>query len=142
MNKQDFITQLGFTQQMMCSWCTNPDALKRILFTAWVDTYGEHADSHYTLQEPWWGMNDEATGYQPNRLDHDEKFDLVLNDGYEAFMFYLTAEDVNDTPRSIKRVNCAYIDRCNLVWRPDGIILGFPTERIVVSDWDKTVAAA
>lgn len=139
-NKQTFITDRGFKQDNMWSWNTEPDANRRILFTAWVDKEGTTptGSKYYTVQEPWWGINANGDGFQKNRINHDASFDMVFNRGFTPFLFYITAVDLMANPRVIATVEMNYVDSCLLAEQPNGHIWAFPTSRIFSQEWKKS----
>lgn len=138
MNKSTFVKHLGFTQQSNYAWCSHPDADKRILFTAWQHLRVEYESGNhaYIVQEPHWAAKT-AWGFKSGtRNDHDDKFRLVFEDGFEPWLYYLDAtEPYGDQTKRIKNLNTYYIDRCHMVRLENGNIIAIPLERVMREDW-------
>ena len=115
------------------SWCGVNVAEKKVYLSVWEDQKYEAYDCDrkaYIVQEEWWGM--EAGTPSPGRNDHDAKLDLVFNGGYEAFGYFIVAEDVDAQPRKIKRTKTSFVCALELERLEDSTVIGYVGERIEV----------
>ena len=133
-NRLQLMKRLGAKQlNTVWSWCAVDEENRKVYFSAWIDLKGKKDGKvYYILQEPDWGI-DVLTGQaSPARNDHDDKFDLVFNHGYTPYAYFIEAEDTGANPRSIKNIKTSFIFSLDLEILEDGMIIGYPKERIEI----------
>jgi hypothetical protein len=111
--------------------CAVNDEEKKVYFSVWVDQKRklDGTKSCYIFQEPGWGIDENGT-VSPARRDHDEKLTLVFDQGYEAYGYFIVAEDPTAEPRKIAETRTGFVFSFELKRQADGTVLGLPKTRI------------
>lgn len=131
-NRSQLMDQLGATQaNTVWSWCGVNADKRKVYFSVWADLVfkGPGGETRYTVQEPDWGIDD-AGHRSPARNDHDEKLGLVFDGGYEAYAYFIEAQDPTAHPRQIAGIRTSFVMRMKLVRDEAGSVYGVPLERI------------
>lgn len=98
-NRLQLMDQLGAVQaNTVWSWCAVNREKRKVYFSVWADLVhkGPNGEARYTIQEPDWGIDD-AGHRSPARNDHDEKLGMVFEQGYEAYGYFIEAQDPTHT---------------------------------------------
>lgn len=135
-NRSQLMTYFGAEQRnTVWSWCAVNEAEKKVYLSVWTDhgktQPGDNRKS-YILQEPHWGEKPDGA-FQPARKDHDEKLDKVFESGYEAFGYFVEPKSRNTVPREIKNTRTSFVLRLELKRLNNGIVIGYPLERVEVA---------
>lgn len=103
---------------------------KKVYFSVWTDLkLKEGGTTAYVFQRPRWGI-DANGSVSAARKDHDEKFALVFDKGYEAYGYFIEADDPKADPRAIAETRTGFIFSFDLRREADGTVLGTPKTRI------------
>ena len=112
--------KLGAKQKnIVWSWCAVNHDNKRVYLSTWIDKITDegyilrHAD-HDLLVDP----------SHPAYKDQAEKFDLIRNEGYEAWGYFIEAEDTTVIPRKIKRTVSGFVIRFDMDFKESGEVIG------------------
>lgn len=105
---------------------------RKVYFSVWTD----HVENisgvvTYTLQGPHWGIQENGRR-SPARNDHDEKFSLVFDDSYEAWVYFVEAKDRLAHPREIGSTRTSFVMLMQLARSDDGWITGVPVRRLEI----------
>ena len=132
-NRLQFMERLGAKQaNIVWAWCGVDELNRRVYFSLWTDlTHTGETGKSYLVQAPHWGVNEHGHR-SPARNDHDQKLDLVLKQGYEAFGYFVEAKDVNARPREIAKTLTSFVVRLELQRLEDGCFVGKIKDRIEV----------
>ena len=115
------------------AWCGVNEPEKKVYFSIWTDCAHTHnGEKGYILQELGWGINDETGNKSPARNDHDAKFGLVFEHGFEPYGYFIVAKDRTAEPRDIEETRTSFVVQLKLETLPDGSIFGSPIRRIEV----------
>src|SRR5258706_11690705 len=132
-SRTQLMDYLGAKQRnVVWSWCAVNDEERKVYFSLWSD-FREKRDGgrvSYLVQEPNWGIDANTGSKSAARKDHDEKLDLALVQGYEAYGYIVEAEDKFAEPRKIASTATSFIFQLDLETLQDGSVLGYPTARI------------
>lgn len=131
-NRSQLLAYLGAKQRnVVWSWCAVNNEEKKVYFSVWVDKKRKLDDnkSYYVFQEPGWGIDETGTA-SPARRDHDEKLALVFDQGYEAYGYFIVAEDPTAEPRKIAETRTGFVFSFDLRRLATGTVLGLPKTRI------------
>ncbi len=135
-NRSQLLKYFGAKQKnAMWSWCGINEEEKSVYFSVWTDSlnqFGDKDQNYYTIQGPDWGVNEETGAFSPARKDQDEKLDKVLNEGYEAFAYFIEPKNKNAHPREIGATRTSFVFLLELERLPDGAVIGYPVDRIEV----------
>jgi len=135
-NRSQLMKHFGAEQKnTVWSWCAVNEATKSVYLSVWDDyrnTNKKITKVHYLLQEQDWGVNDETSNFSPARKDHDKKLSLILEEGYKAFGYFVTAKDKHVLPREIETTKTSFIFSLELDKLEDGTVIGYPIKRIEV----------
>lgn len=132
-NRMQLMDYLGATQiNRVWSWCAVNEDEKRVYFSIWTDNrLREDGAKVYAIQEPDWGVL-ENEKKSPARNDHDYKLSLVLDQGYEAWGYFIEAKDKYAQPREIANTATSFVVRLVLSRRADGVIAGEVVDRVEI----------
>jgi len=121
-------------KNIVWSWCAVNEEERKVYFSVWVDTRAKRdgKKDSYIIQEPDWGVDENTGSMSAARKDHDEKLSLVLNDGYEAYGYFIEAKDEKAHPREIGHTRTSFIFSFELEHQKDGSVLGYPRTRIEI----------
>jgi hypothetical protein len=117
------------------SWCAVNEDEKKVYLSVWEDTRekrGNDAKPSYLIQEPNWGLSEQAGSKTGARNDHDDKLSKIFNEGYEPFGYFVVAKDVNSHPREIAHTKTSFIFSLELKKLEDGTIICYPVKRIEI----------
>lgn len=134
-NRSQLMDYLGATQRnTVWSWCGVDHGGKKVYFSIWTHGQLNQGDGKrtYILQEPQWGIDSASGSVSPARKDHDEKFALVFDEGYEAFGYFIDAKDKNAVPAQIEHTKTSFIVGLDIKRLDDGRIVGSITRRIEI----------
>lgn len=135
-NRLDLINYFGAKQlNDVWSWCAVNEGTKSVYFSVWTDNrqkFGADNKVGYILQQDDWGINPATGNKMPARNDQDEKVEMVLNQGYKAFGFFVEAKDKTAEPREIKHTKTSFIFSLSVEQLENGDVIGFPIDRIEV----------
>ena len=108
-NRAQLMELLGATQaNTVWSWCGVNEEIRRVYFSVWSDhIYKESGGTRYLMQEPEWGV--EEGRIKPARNDHDEKFRLVFEQGYEPYVYFIDPVDPTTIPRQIAGIRTSFV---------------------------------
>ena len=115
------------------SWCGINEEKKSVYFSVWTDfrnQFGDKKSTYYTIQGPDWGIDEKTGSIEPARNDQDEKLDKVLEQGYEAFGYFIEVKDKNAHPREIGSTRTSFVFSLELERLDDGTVIGYPLQRI------------
>ena len=130
LSREAFLGRFGAMQaNPIWAWSAVNHEERICYFSAWVDQRrtDDKGDKYYVVQEPHWGCGESNSAL--GRNDQDEKFDLALNQGYSARIYFVEAEDTTAEPRSIKSTRTSFVFDADLV-KTDAEIRAYPTNRI------------
>ena len=135
-NRSQLMKYFGAKQKnVQWSWCGINEEEKSVYFSVWTDylnQFGDKGSQYYTIQEPDWGIDEKAGSFSPARSDQDEKLEKVLNQGYDAFGYFIEAEDKYAHPRVIGATRTSFVFSLELERLQDGTIIGYPLKRIEI----------
>ena len=133
-NRLQLMTRLGAKQlNDRWSWCAVNESTRSVYFSIWTDhVVKDTSGTRYILQEPHWGLNDATGSSKAARHDQDRRFELVFDQGYAAFGYFLVAKNTNAVPRQIAETRTGFVMRMTLSKDQRGVIFGTPIERIEV----------
>lgn len=135
-NRAQLMKHFGAKQKnVQWSWCGINEEEKSVYFSVWTDflnQFGDKGRRYYTIQGPDWGINEKTGSFLPARNDQDEKLDKVLNQGYEAFGYFIEAKDKHAHPREIGGIRTPFVFSLEIERLHDGTIIGYPLKRIEV----------
>ena len=133
-NRSQMMRHLGAKQaNAVGSRCAVNEDDKKVYFSVWADMVEHHkGENRFMIQEAAWGV-DEAGKKSPARTDHDKKLQLVFEEGYEAFGYFVVAVDPNAEPRQIETTRTSFVMRLELEKLDDGSVVSPLVERIEIN---------
>jgi hypothetical protein len=128
------MTRLGAKQLSdRWSWCAVNESTRSVYFSVWTDhVFRSESGTRYILQEPHWGLVDATGSSKAARNDQDRRLELVFDQGYTAFGYFIVAKDTTAVPREIAETRTGFVMRMSLSKGEDGVVFGAPIERIEV----------
>lgn len=131
-SRSQMMDKLGAVQlNTVWSWCAVNDKERKIYFSAWVDSKIKINEKwHYVVQEQDWGVDEETGSFSAARNDQDKKFQLVFEEGYDPYLYFIEAEDTTVIPRTIKSIRTSFVFGAVLSRMENGDIIALPTKRI------------
>lgn len=132
-NRSELMDRLGARQaNTVWAWCGVNEKDRKVYFSVWEDLIRDGGRT-YVVQEPDWGFDDRTPNGSAARKDHDEKIRLVMENGYEAFAYFVVAKDPTAVPREILETRTSFVMRMTLSRRDDGTVIGTRLGRIEIS---------
>ena len=114
-------------------WCAVNEGEKKVYLSIWTDSRAQrNGDGRvsYLVQEPHWGICNQTGEANPARERHDDNLRKVFEDGYEAYGYFVVADDPAAEERSIKETKPSFIFSFDLEKQSDGTVLGYPQYRL------------
>ena len=132
-NRSQLMDRLGAVQlNTVWSWCAVNEEARRVYFSIWTDNLLKDAGpTTYRIQGPGWGVSEQGRK-SAARNDQDAKLTLVLEQGYEAWGYFIEAKDPTAHPREIENTATSFVVRLSLSKRSDGTIAGQVLERVEI----------
>lgn len=135
-NRSQLMEYFGAVQRNpMWSWCAVNEEERKVYLSVWTDhkeTDPVDGKTYYTLQESEWGLNKDTGAKSAARNDHDEKLLKILDDGYDAYGYFVEAKDKRASPREIADTKTSFVFQLEVKKLPDGTVVGYPLQRIDV----------
>ena len=133
-SRSDLMKRLGAVQfNHMQAWCGVNDAEKKVYFSIWEDNAKViDGKRKFIIQAPGWGVDANGNKSTP-RKDHDAKLNLVLNDGYEAWGYFIVARDEYAETREIEETRTSFVMQLQLEIEPDGVVVAVPVKRVEIT---------
>lgn len=132
-NRLQLMDRLGATQvNHVWAWCGVNHDERKVYFSVWTDfKYAVGPKGTYVLQGPDWGLDGSPNG-RKSRNDHDAKFALVFEQGYESWGYFNVVKDPTASPREIEETKTGFVMKLDISKLEDGCIIGTVVERVEV----------